>query len=55
VTPLSGRLDRLRRSADQQRRAALAVTCRLSYLAELLPDLDAKYGLKLIGCRPGTA
>lgn len=33
----------------QQRRADLAVKYRLGYLTELVPDLKAKYGLKLIG------
>ena len=33
----------------QQRRADLAVKYRLHYPTELVPDLKAKYGLKLIG------
>jgi quercetin dioxygenase-like cupin family protein len=33
----------------QQRRADLAVKYRLDYPAELVPELKAKYGLKLIG------
>ena len=33
----------------QQRRANLAVKYRLDYPTELVPELKAKYGLKLIG------
>ena len=33
----------------QQRREDLAVKYRLDYPAELVPELKAKYGLKLIG------
>ncbi|HUK72248.1 MAG TPA: hypothetical protein VLW50_26350 [Streptosporangiaceae bacterium] len=33
----------------QQRRADLAAKYRLDYLTEPVPDLKAKYGLKLIG------
>jgi preprotein translocase subunit Sec63 len=36
-------------SQIRQRRADLAVKYRLDYLTELVPDLKAKYGLKLIG------
>ena len=33
----------------QQRRADLAVKYRLHYLTEMVPELKARYGLKLIG------
>jgi hypothetical protein len=33
----------------QQRRADLAAKYRLSYFTDLVPDLKAKHGLKLIG------
>ena len=36
-------------SQIRKRRADLAVKYRLNYLTELVPELKAKYGLKLIG------
>lgn len=33
----------------QRRRESLAVKYRLDYPADLVPELKAKYGLKLIG------